>query len=87
MCGTELAYGAMGCAVLSWRMVLRDERYRASVWCYGMCSNDLVYGATAARSRQVGVGDLLVGVDRYAGTRMLLSYAAIVCCYATCGTT
>eukprot|EP00961_Rhodomonas_salina_P113068 1521156-Rhodomonas_salina.1 len=36
-CGTELAYGAMRCAVLS------SLRY----WCYVLCGTELAYGATS----------------------------------------
>eukprot|EP00961_Rhodomonas_salina_P277822 3754044-Rhodomonas_salina.2 len=52
MCGTELAYGVLSaCAVCGTELAifLRDVRYCASVWCYGMCGTELAYGATRLR--------------------------------------
>eukprot|EP00961_Rhodomonas_salina_P050878 683128-Rhodomonas_salina.1 len=45
MCGAGIAYGAMRCAVLSWRMVLCDVRCWHSVWCYAVCGTGIAYGA------------------------------------------
>eukprot|EP00961_Rhodomonas_salina_P134288 1806253-Rhodomonas_salina.1 len=39
VCSTTLVYGAMRCAVLRERMVLRS--------CYGMCGTELEYAPTA----------------------------------------
>eukprot|EP00961_Rhodomonas_salina_P059750 802267-Rhodomonas_salina.1 len=62
MRGTELAYGGTRCAVLRWRMVVRDVRYRASVWCYAMRGTELAYGATrcAVLSARMQEGNRIV---------------------------
>eukprot|EP00961_Rhodomonas_salina_P295572 3935582-Rhodomonas_salina.1 len=57
VCGTEIAYGAMGCAVPGYgvvlydamecaRMVLCGVLYWDSVWCYAVCGTELGYAAT-----------------------------------------
>eukprot|EP00961_Rhodomonas_salina_P102693 1381089-Rhodomonas_salina.1 len=41
----------MMCAVLSLRMLLRDVRYWASVWCYAVCGTELAYAEQVQASR------------------------------------
>eukprot|EP00961_Rhodomonas_salina_P159542 2148453-Rhodomonas_salina.1 len=43
MSGTDLAYAAMRCPVLTYRMLLCDVRYWHSVCCYVMSGTDVAY--------------------------------------------
>eukprot|EP00961_Rhodomonas_salina_P226750 3066063-Rhodomonas_salina.8 len=45
MCGTELAYGAVHCAVLY-------SAYATTLCCYAMSGTDLAYGATTRSEMQ-----------------------------------
>eukprot|EP00961_Rhodomonas_salina_P115053 1548206-Rhodomonas_salina.3 len=44
MHGTGIAYAAMQCMVLIWRMLLCDVRYWHSMCCYAMYRTGLAYG-------------------------------------------
>eukprot|EP00961_Rhodomonas_salina_P111874 1505539-Rhodomonas_salina.1 len=42
--GTETAYGATRCAVLTYGERSTGIRYCARVWCYGACGTEIAYG-------------------------------------------
>eukprot|EP00961_Rhodomonas_salina_P245243 3313968-Rhodomonas_salina.1 len=43
VCGSAVSYGATRCAVVPYRMALRDVRYCRIVWGYAMSGTEIAY--------------------------------------------